>query len=224
MYYSLTRDFDHVIRYKEAFSEKILKDWENVPLKITQAELDLSAVDFAVFGLGDTNYHPGEKHHTDSSGTPWTFCTPAKILDKMFAGCGAKQMTEIGFGDDSEMGGMKPGFDRWCGPLWAALAGGGGEAVDKPKEEKVNGAKYDPGEYIKMGSSALKQPLLDDLMDPSNLCNIQAASAGLSKHHGIYQQKLRDHDIVTEEEKARPFPRPFLPIAAQAPYLCRADQ
>ena len=115
-------------------------------------------------------------------------------MSRLFTECGAKPMCDIGFGDDSEMGGMKPGYERWSAGLFAALAKSGGtaEAASSSKKEvKLNGAKYDPGEYIKMGSGSLKQPLLDDLMDPTNLRNICAASAGLSKHHGIYQQKAR---------------------------------
>lgn len=62
---------------KEAFGAKIEHDYESKPIQLSQSGLDLSNVDFAVFGLGDTNYHPAEKHLTDSYGSPWTYCTPA---------------------------------------------------------------------------------------------------------------------------------------------------
>eukprot|EP01052_Picozoa_sp_SAG31_P054180 SAG31_NODE_14280_length_817_cov_0.927577_1_plen_222_part_10 len=184
------------------------QDYESHPLPIGKGELDLSMVDFAVFGLGDTNYHPAEKHLVDSYGTPWTFCTPAKICQKVFEACGAKPLCDIGFGDDSEMGGFNAGYDRWSDQLWAAMADSAGEApagaVNDAAEEHP-GPVNDPVEYIKLGSAALKQPLLNDLMDASNDCNVQAASAQISKHHGIYQQCLRDYDQVTDEEKRNPY-------------------
>jgi sulfite reductase (NADPH) hemoprotein beta-component len=156
--------------------------------------------------VGDTNYHPAEKHLVDSYGSPWTFCTPAKILKKVLDNCGAKEICDIGFGDDSEMGGFNAGYERWSDELWSVLAtaGGDGGAAKKGAEEPA-GPKNDPNEYIKLGSAALKQPLLNDLMDPTNDINVQGASAQISKHHGIYQQKLRDHDIITEEQKRNPF-------------------
>eukprot|EP01051_Picozoa_sp_SAG22_P002127 SAG22_NODE_93_length_20834_cov_27.179503_5_plen_148_part_00 len=42
-------------------------------------------------------------------------------------------------------------------------------------------------------------------MDATNDRCVQAASAQISKHHGIYQQCLRDYDQITEEEKRNPF-------------------
>jgi sulfite reductase (NADPH) hemoprotein beta-component len=148
---------------------------------------------------------PAQKHLLDSYGTPWTYCTPAKIMQKVFENCGAKPLVDLGFGDDSEMGGYGAGYDRWADQLWAAMAEAGGEAPVAAVEEVAAGPGNDPVEYIKLGSAALKQPLLNDLMDATNDKNVQAASAQISKHHGIYQQKLRDHDQVTEEEKRNPF-------------------
>ena len=125
-------------------------------------------------------------------------------MQKVFEGCGAKPLCEIGFGDDSEMGGYGAGYDRWSAPLWAALKESGGETKAAGPAIPV-GVKLDPNEYIKVASDALKQPMLNDLMDPTNEINIQGDSAQISKHHGIYQQKLRDHDIITDEQKANPF-------------------
>ena len=189
---------------KEAFGPKIEHDYEDQALLIGQSELDLSNVDFAVFGLGDTNYHPAEKHLVDSYGSPWTYCTPAKIAQRLFDSCGAKPLCDIGFGDDSEMGGFNAGYERWSDALWAALADGATDVAPAAKTGDA-GPKVDPNEYIKLGSDALKQPMLNDLMDPTNDINIQGDSAQISKHHGIYQQKLRDYDIITDEEKANPF-------------------
>lgn len=190
---------------KEAFGARIEKDYESHGVQLDQSGLNLSNVDFAVFGLGDTNYHPAEKHLVDSFGSPWTFCTPAKIVHKVFETCGAKPLCEVDFGDDSEMGGFNAGYERWSDALWGALAKSGGEAPAATASAADEGPKLDPNEYIKVASDALKQPLLNDLMDPTNEINIQGDSAQISKHHGIYQQKLRDHDIITDEQKANPF-------------------
>ena len=194
---------------KEVFPAKIEKQYEGESLSIHKDALDLSLVDYAVFGLGDTNYHPAEKHHEDKFGQPWTFCTPAKIAKRVFDDCGASQICDIGFGDDSEMGGFNAGFERWLPGLFENMGGSDVPEVApssssvKKVEDKV--PKYDGGEYIKLGSHALKQPLLNDLMDPTNDRNVQAASALLIKHHGVYQQCLRDHDIITDEQKRNPF-------------------
>ena len=51
---------------KEVFGPKIEANYEDEPVN---AEVDLGNVDFAVFGLGDTNYHPAEKHLVDSFGS-----------------------------------------------------------------------------------------------------------------------------------------------------------
>ena len=120
---------------------------------------------------------PAQKHLLDSYGTPWTYCTPAKIMQKVFENCGAKPLVDLGFGDDSEMGGYGAGYDRWADQLWAAMAEAGGEAPVAAVEEVAAGPGNDPVEYIKLGSAALKQPLLNDLMDATNDKNVQAASA-----------------------------------------------
>eukprot|EP01051_Picozoa_sp_SAG22_P002126 SAG22_NODE_93_length_20834_cov_27.179503_4_plen_130_part_00 len=114
------------------------QDYESHAIPLGQAELDLSAVDFAVFGLGDTNYHPAEKHLVDSYGTPWTFCTPAKICQRVMEGCGAKPLCDVGFGDDSEMGGFNAGYERWSDQLWAAFAESAGDAAG-PAESAATG-------------------------------------------------------------------------------------
>ena len=194
---------------KEFLGDRVTPEYEDQGVAVARVELDLSNVEFAVFGLGDTDYHPAEKHKLDSHGTPWTFCTPAKVAATAFAHLGAKELMPgaLGFGDDSAKGGWNSGYDEWSEKLWPALAksggGGGGGGVGGAK--KAGAPKLDPGELVKLSSGALKQPLLSDLLDPARPYSVQPASTGVSKHHGIYQQKLRDWQQITEAEQENPF-------------------
>ena len=149
---------------------------------------------FAVFGLGDVDYHLSERNKLDSYGTPWSYCTPAKILDRRFEAIAsnAKRLGRIGFGGANS---YRKDFDSWSAEVVNALSSDDGDTATKKSttEASVPTKKpLHPIEIFKMTSKQLKQPLLNELLDPARPDDISEAALQISKHHGIYQQRRRD--------------------------------
>ena len=69
------------------------------------AASSLEACNFAVFGLGNTQYE-----HYNSEG---------KFVDHMCEKCGGKRMLQLGLGDDDKN--IRGDFDEWMTQLWPAL-------------------------------------------------------------------------------------------------------
>ena len=81
------------------FGEKIDVNYESNLKTLSSLSVSFKPKSFAVFGLGDVNYHLSEKNKLDSYGTPWSYCTPAKILDRRFETLeGVKRVVDLGFG------------------------------------------------------------------------------------------------------------------------------
>ena len=81
------------------FGEKIDVNYESYLKTLSSLSVSFKPKSFAVFGLGDVNYHLSEKNKLDSYGTPWSYCTPAKILDRRFETLeGVKRVVDLGFG------------------------------------------------------------------------------------------------------------------------------
>ena len=82
-------------------SSKITVDYESVLKSFNPlSAAEFQPRSFAVFGLGDVNYHLSEKNKLDSYGTPWSYCTPAKILDRRLEtlGSAVRRVVPLGFG------------------------------------------------------------------------------------------------------------------------------
>ncbi len=78
---------------------KIDVNYESTLKTLSALSVSFSPKSFAVFGLGDVNYHLSEKNKLDSYGTPWSYCTPAKILDRRFQTLdGVERVVDLGFG------------------------------------------------------------------------------------------------------------------------------
>jgi len=77
-------------------------------------ELDLAAVNFSVFALGDSHYWPRkeDKHYYNK---------PGKDLDRIMANLGGKRLAEIGLGDDQDPDGFQTGYQNWEPLVWQAL-------------------------------------------------------------------------------------------------------
>eukprot|EP00939_MAST-03C_sp_MAST-3C-sp1_P001394 g1394.t1 len=167
---------------------------------------------FAVFGLGDVDYHLSERNKLDSTKTPWSYCTPAKILDRQFrrAPAAPQRLIPVGFGGANT---YSKDFEMWSGQLVESLRtrGGAGDGADTKTTSTSTGGgsssppplpQLHPIEIYKMTSKQLKQPLLNEILDPARPDSISEAALQVSKHHGIYQQRRRDE--LYDDPKAHP--------------------
>ncbi|KAK2763281.1 hypothetical protein FQN54_009917 [Arachnomyces sp. PD_36] len=156
--------------------------WETVK---GSGDLDLSAVKYSVFGLGDSHYWPRKEDKM-------YYNKPSKDLDARVSFLGAKKLTDIGLGDDQDPDGFQTGYQEWEPRLWAALG------VDK-----VEGLPEEPApmtnEDIKIQSNFLRGTIEEGLQDQSTGA-ISANDAQLTKFHGTYMQDDRD---LRDERKAQ---------------------
>lgn len=145
-------------------------------------DLDLSAVKFSVFGLGDSKYWPRkeDKHYYNK---------PGKDLFAKMKLYGAVELTDIGLGDDQDPDGYNTGYEAWLPGLWTALG------VDNV--EGVEDVKPLTNEDMKIQSDYLRGTIAEGLRDESTGA-ICAVDQQLTKFHGIYMQDDRD---IREERK-----------------------
>ncbi|CZT45497.1 probable sulfite reductase hemoprotein beta-component [Rhynchosporium secalis] len=148
-------------------------------------ELDLAAVNYSVFALGDSHYWPRkeDKHYYNK---------PGKDLDRVLATLGGKKLADIGMGDDQDPDGFQTGYQIWEPRIWQALG------VDK-----VEGIPDEPppitNEDIKIESNFLRGTIAEGLLDTSTGA-IAASDQQLTKFHGTYMQDDRD---LRDERKAQ---------------------
>ncbi|KAF8463472.1 hypothetical protein BDZ91DRAFT_850147 [Kalaharituber pfeilii] len=156
--------------------------WEAVK---NSTDIDLAKVNFAVFGLGDSEYWPRKEDKI-------YYNKPSKDLDKRLGDIGGKRMIDLGLGDDQDPDGYQTAYGEWEPKLWAYLG------VDK-----VEGLADEPppitNEDIKINSNYLRGTIMEGLLDESTGA-ISAADAQLTKFHGTYMQDDRD---VRDERKAQ---------------------
>ncbi|KAG5941850.1 hypothetical protein E4U53_007334 [Claviceps sorghi] len=148
-------------------------------------DLDLSSVNFSVFGLGDRHYWPRKEDKI-------YYNKPAKDLDRVLGNFGGKRFVDIGLGDDQDPDGYQTGYQQWEPQVWQALG------VDK-----VEGLPEEPppitNEDIKLASNYLRGTIVEGLQDTSTGA-ISASDQQLTKFHGTYMQDDRD---VRDERKAQ---------------------
>ncbi|KAI9851840.1 MAG: hypothetical protein M1838_002556 [Thelocarpon superellum] len=156
--------------------------WESIK---TSADLDLSAVHYAVFALGDSHYWPRKEDRI-------YYNKPGKDLDARVALLNGNALVDIGLGDDQDPDGYQTGYAAWEPQLWRALG------VDD-----VQGLPEEPppitNEDIKFGSNYLRGTIVEGLNDPTTGA-ISAADQQLTKFHGTYMQDDRD---LRDERKAQ---------------------
>ncbi|CAG8117784.1 unnamed protein product [Penicillium salamii] len=156
--------------------------WEHVK---STGDLDLSTINYSVFGLGDTHYWPRKEDKI-------YYNKPAKDLDDRVAFLGGRKLTDIGLGDDQDPDSYQTGYSEWEPRLWKALG------VDK-----VEGLPEEPApitnEDIKIGSNFLRGTIAEALLDESTGA-IPASDQQLTKFHGTYMQDDRD---LRDERKAQ---------------------
>ncbi|KAJ5328655.1 hypothetical protein N7452_009045 [Penicillium brevicompactum] len=156
--------------------------WEHVK---NSGDLDLSTINYSVFGLGDAHYWPRKEDKI-------YYNKPAKDLDDRVAFLGGRKLTDIGLGDDQDPDAYQTGYSEWEPRLWKALG------VDK-----VEGLPEEPApitnEDIKTGSNFLRGTIAEALLDESTGA-IPASDQQLTKFHGTYMQDDRD---LRDERKAQ---------------------
>ncbi|KAJ5102008.1 hypothetical protein NUU61_004230 [Penicillium alfredii] len=156
--------------------------WEVVK---NSGDLDLSAINYSVFGLGDSHYWPRKEDKI-------YYNKPAKDLDARVSFLGGHKLADIGLGDDQDPDAYQTGYSEWEPRLWQALG------VDK-----VEGLPEEPApltnEDIKIQSNYLRGTIAEGLLDESTGA-ISASDAQLTKFHGTYMQDDRD---LRDERKAQ---------------------
>ncbi|GAT30996.1 sulfite reductase beta subunit [Aspergillus luchuensis] len=156
--------------------------WEFVK---NTGDLDLSSINYSVFGLGDSHYWPRKEDRI-------YYNKPAKDLDARIAFLGGRKLTDIGLGDDQDPDAFQTGYSEWEPRLWQALG------VDK-----VEGLPEEPApltnEDIKIQSNYLRGTIAEGLLDETTGA-ISASDQQLTKFHGTYMQDDRD---VRDERKAQ---------------------
>lgn len=147
-------------------------------------DLDLSAIKYSVFGLGDSQYWPRkeDKHYYNK---------PAKDLDAKLKLYGGVELAEIGLGDDQDADGFSTGFNEWIPKIWKALGVDNVDGIEEPKPLT--------NEDMKIGSDYLRGTIVEGLNDQSTGA-ICAVDQQLTKFHGIYMQDDRD---IRDERKAQ---------------------
>ena len=156
--------------------------WEVVK---NSGDLDVSSINYSVFGLGDSHYWPRKEDKI-------YYNKPAKDLDARVAFLGGRKLTDIGLGDDQDPDAFQTGYSEWEPRLWQSLG------VDK-----VEGLPEEPppltNEDIKIQSNFLRGTIEEGLVDESTGA-ISASDQQLTKFHGTYMQDDRD---VRDERKAQ---------------------
>ncbi|KAJ5246414.1 Sulfite reductase subunit beta [Penicillium chermesinum] len=156
--------------------------WEHIK---NSGDLDLSSINYSVFGLGDSHYWPRKEDRI-------YYNKPAKDLDARVAFLGGRKLTDIGLGDDQDPDGYQTGYSEWEPRLWQSLG------VDK-----VEGLPEEPApitnEDIKINSNYLRGTIAEGLLDETTGA-ISASDQQLTKFHGTYMQDDRD---VRDERKAQ---------------------
>lgn len=148
-------------------------------------ELDLAAVNFSIFGLGDSHYWPRKEDRV-------YYNKPAKDLDRVLANFGATRLAPVGLGDDQDPDGFQTGYSEWEPKLWEALGVANVEGLPDEPPPITN-------EDIKIASNFLRGTIAEELKDTSTGA-ISAANQQLTKFHGTYMQDDRD---LRDERKAQ---------------------
>ncbi|KAF7507086.1 hypothetical protein GJ744_010899 [Endocarpon pusillum] len=156
--------------------------WDNVK---NAGDLDLSAIHYSVFALGDSHYWPRKEDKI-------YYNKPGKDLDARLSLLGAKPLRPIGLGDDQDPDGYQTGYADWEAGLWQALSVADVAGLPEEPPPVTN-------EDIKIESNYLRGTIAQGLQDTSTGA-ISAADQQLTKFHGTYMQDDRD---LRDERKAQ---------------------
>lgn len=155
----------------------------------SSTDLDLNALNFSVFGLGDSLYWPRkeDKHY---------YNRPSKELFKKLEVSAAKPIIPLGLGDDQDADGYQTAYGPWEASLWEALGVAGAAVPEEPKPWT--------NEDMKINSDFLRGTIVEGLADDSTGA-IHAYDQQLTKFHGIYMQDDRDVRDVRKAQGMEPY-------------------
>jgi sulfite reductase (NADPH) hemoprotein beta-component len=148
-------------------------------------DMDLSGVNYSVFGLGDSHYWPRKEDRI-------YYNKPAKDLDARLAFLRGKRMVEVGLGDDQDPDSYQTAYADWEPKLWRALGVNDIKGLPEELPPITN-------EDIKIESNYLRGTIVEGLLDESTGA-IAASDQQLTKFHGTYMQDDRD---LRDERKAQ---------------------
>lgn len=146
--------------------------------QLSVASIDLSSIQFAVFGLGDSNYWPRKEQLI-------FFNKASADLDAQLSKLGGVRLLERGIGNDQDVGGYQTGFRSWLPQLWTSLG------IGSPNDQNTESTRVRNNEDIKKTSNFLRGTILQGLADTSTGA-LTYEDTQLTKFHGIYQQDDRD--------------------------------
>ncbi|ODV92960.1 hypothetical protein CANCADRAFT_56491 [Tortispora caseinolytica NRRL Y-17796] len=147
-------------------------------------DLDLSLVNFAVFGMGDSHYWPRKEDEI-------YYNKPSKDINAKLVLYGGKELVPLGLGDDQDPDGYETAYREWEQALWPKLGASTDAVIDEPPPLT--------NEDIKLASNYLRGTILEGLADETTGA-ISASDQQLTKFHGTYLQDDRD---LREERKAQ---------------------
>ncbi|AQZ15681.1 MET5 (YJR137C) [Zygosaccharomyces parabailii] len=152
-------------------------------------DLDLNALNFSVFGLGDSLYWPRkeDKHY---------YNRPSRELFKKLEVSAAKPLVPLGQGDDQDADGYQTAYGPWEESLWEALGVAGAAVPEEPKPWT--------NEDMKINSDFLRGTIVEGLADDTTGA-IHAYDQQLTKFHGIYMQDDRDVRDVRKAQGMEPY-------------------
>lgn len=151
-------------------------------------QLDLTGLNVAVFGMGDSQYWPRKEDER-------YYNKPSKDLSARLQLLGAHELTPLGLGDDQDDDGYETGYQPWEAQLWTALGVDNVEVGDEPKELTA--------EDVKLQSNFLRGTLADDLVEKST-GNITSENTQIAKFHGLYMQDDRDLRDARKQQGLEP--------------------
>ncbi|KAK9364905.1 hypothetical protein V1509DRAFT_451248 [Lipomyces kononenkoae] len=155
--------------------------WEAVK---SSMDLNLTPVNYTVFGLGDSHYWPRKQDKV-------YYNKPAKDLNHRLEILGAKRIVELGLGDAQDPDGYQTAYPTWEAQLWKALGVDGiGALVDEPPSLT--------NEDFKVQSNYLRGTIVKGLNDESTGA-LSTSDFQVAKFHGVYLQDDRD---IREQRKA----------------------
>jgi sulfite reductase (NADPH) hemoprotein beta-component len=153
-------------------------------------DINLSEVNVAVFGLGDSHYWPREEDAI-------FYNRPGKLLDAKFEMLGANRLVALGLADDQDDDGFETALAVWLPELWKALG------IKSVGEGDVEPLYTDT--QMKIDSNYLRGDIAQEIADDST-GDVTEMTQKLLKFHGAYLQDDRD---LREERKAQGLEKAF---------------
>jgi sulfite reductase (NADPH) hemoprotein beta-component len=151
-------------------------------------DINLSEVNVAVFGLGDSHYWPREEDTI-------FYNRPGKLLDAKFENLGATKLVPLGLADDQDEDGFETAVSIWLPELWKSLG--------LKKVDDVEPIYTDT--QMKIDSNYLRGDIAQEIADDST-GGVTETTQKLLKFHGAYIQDDRD---LREERKAQGLEKAF---------------